>query len=167
MIMSRSPEPLEIKMRRIFPGLRAAASRELGGLIDPGQSLTRLATAFAVGTLLGFFPIPIVDSLLLALLLGRATYFNRSALLAGKVLWNELFVLPLYAPATRLGLALIGGNQPELNGALGSVLGFCVGLAILALAAALVGALLFGLVLGVFHGRFHFALLGLKSQRPA
>ena len=132
--------------------LRQRAQGELRALSDPEQTAVALALAFATGTLLGFLPVPFLDSLLLALLLTRARRLNRPALLAGKMIWNELLVLPLYQPALRLGGLLLGAARTELTGPAAHALAFVLGLGLVALLAAGVGAPLFALAVRVRYG---------------
>lgn len=131
--------------------LARQARRELATLIEPGQTAVPLALAFGTGTLLGFLPIPFVDSLLLALLLARVRRLNRPALLAGKLLWNELLVLPLYLPALRLGGRLLNVAHPGFDGVVANLAAFALGLGLIALLAAAVCGPLFVLALHLYR----------------
>lgn len=139
---------------------------DLGTLADPAQPARALALAFATGTLLGFLPVPVLDSLVLAFLLARSRRLSRPAVLAGKMVWNELLVLPLYGPALRLGDRLVSGTAVQPLGLAGQALDFAVGLLLLALLAAAAGSLLFVLLLRLYHGRARLRPPGVQVTAP-
>ena len=77
--------------------------KEIQDLQNPANSAWKLAAAFALGTLLSFIPLPMLDSMLVGMVLIRFKQVNRGALLMARLLWNDLVVFPLYGPGYRLG----------------------------------------------------------------
>ena len=53
-----------------------------------------IVIAVALGTILGFMPAPFLDSLLVGVIFARFRQINRSALLAARIVWNDLIVVP-------------------------------------------------------------------------
>jgi len=114
-------------------------------LLQGVDSPLGLATAFALGTLTSFFPIPIVDSLLAIGLAARFGRLNKSAIIVARLVWNDLLVMPLYAPGFKLGqwvmVNILGAEAPALpaNAHLLWLLSFVTGVVILAGFAAFSG----------------------------
>jgi uncharacterized protein (DUF2062 family) len=114
------------------------------------QSPGLLAAAFALGTLLSFIPAPFLDTLLVGLIVTRFPQVNRPALLSARFIWNDLIVVPLYAPGFRLGMALLTHAHTP------------AGLEVLAF---LLGALLLGVAATLLSAWLVFCLFSLRSSR--
>jgi uncharacterized protein (DUF2062 family) len=106
-----------------------------------------LAVAFALGTLTSFFPIPVLDSLLAVGLAIRFARLNKAAIFLARLVWNDLLVVPLYAPGLKIGrwvlTAVLGTAEPQaaLHSNFFWLLSFLVGAVILAGFAAFLGFL--------------------------
>ncbi|UCC54689.1 MAG: DUF2062 domain-containing protein [Anaerolineaceae bacterium] len=87
--------------------LRRQLRRELKELCNPAVPPARLAMAFAVGTLLSFIPLPVLDSLLVSLVLVRFRQLNKASLVAARLVWNDLVVLSLAPTSYRLGVSIL------------------------------------------------------------
>ncbi len=74
-----------------------------------------LAAAFALGTLTSFLPLPIFDSLLAVGLAFKFARLNKGAIFLARAVWNDLLVVPLYAPGFKVGQWLVGSLlNPEI-----------------------------------------------------
>lgn len=121
---------------------------ELHALRNPAQPVGELAAAFALGTLISFIPVPILDTLLVGLVFTRLKRINRAPIFIARVIWNDLLVYPLYGPGYRLGSALVvpivSGSQSALGGsAVTAVSSLLVAVLILSIIASSAGYLLF------------------------
>lgn len=72
-------------------------------IISPNQ----YALSFAIGTLISFIPLPVIDTLLASFILLKSKQINKLAFLAARVVWNDLIVYPLYVPSFKLGSSAV------------------------------------------------------------
>lgn len=93
--------------RKASATVRCQLWREILELRSPAASPARLATAFAIGTLLSFIPLPVLDSLLVSLVLVRFRQVNKATLLAARLVWNDLVILSLAPTGYRLGVSML------------------------------------------------------------
>lgn len=116
-------------------------------MLQPGQAPAPLIIAVALGTILSFIPAPVLDSLLVGVILTRYRQVNRTALLAARIVWNDLIVVPLYVPGFRFGMRLLEPffvNSSQLSA---RIIAFSLGLLLLASAATIISAIvMFGFV---------------------
>lgn len=115
---------------------------DLKSFLKMEQAPAALAVAFALGTLLSFIPVPILDTLFVGAILNRYKQLNRAALLCARFIWNDLVVVPLYVPGFRLGMALLKPIVDTDQAFAVSAAAFALGIAVLAVAATLAGTLL-------------------------
>lgn len=109
--------------RKASATVRCQLRREILELRSPAASPARLATAFAIGTLLSFIPLPVLDSLLVSLVLVRFRQVNKATLLAARLVWNDLVILSLAPTGYRLGVSMLPTSMilsadPALTGKL-------------------------------------------------
>ena len=115
-------------------------------LLQPGQTPAPLAAAYALGTMLSFLPLPVVDTLLVGIILARSGQVNKPALLAARLIWNDIVVLPLYVTGFRLGMTFLGTMTIDDSGFAAQFIAFLLGVVVLSTVAALAGiVLIFGL----------------------
>ncbi len=128
---------------------RSQFGQELKELRSPQHSAANLAAAFALGTMLSFIPVPLLDSMLVALIVTRFKQVNRASLFMARLLWNDLVVFPFYGPGYRIGAALLKpfiSANPPLPGwetTARSLLSLTLGSVILAVGLAAAGYSLF------------------------
>ena len=139
--MSKKPwGRIAIKIRRWAGSYLQTRRQEF---LQAADSPPALAAAFALGTLTSFFPVPILDSLLAVGLTVRFERLNKSAIFMARLVWNDLLVVPLYAPGFRVGqyvvTAVLDTQGPILiaHSQFLWLLCFLAGVAILASFAAL------------------------------
>jgi hypothetical protein len=131
--------------------------QELHSPVNPAGSL---ATSFAVGTLLSFIPLPVVDTILLGLVLARFKRLNRASIFIARLIWNDLLVFTLYGPGYKLGTALVmsvlgsDGDLPGLGIRAAPLFGFTTGIVVLSGGMTLAGYLAF--LIGIKLYRAHF-----------
>jgi uncharacterized protein (DUF2062 family) len=129
--------------------VRSLFWQELKELRNPTHSAGGLAAAFALGTLLSFIPVPLLDSMLVGMVLARFKQVNRAALLMARLIWNDLLVFPLYGPGYRLGSAVLApvmaadGDLAGMGTVVAPLLSFTVGSIIIATGVAAAGYVLF------------------------
>lgn len=117
-------------------------SREM---MQAAQSPIGLAGAFALGTLTSFLPVPLLDSLLAVGLALKFERLNKAAIFLARAIWNDLLVVPLYAPGFKVGQFLLGAViSPEAAGdryhpQIVWLASFLLGAAVLATIAAFLG----------------------------
>lgn len=75
--------------------------------LDATESPSKLALAFAVGTLTAFLPLIIVDTFLTLFILARFRQLNKVAVFGARAIWNDFVVVPLYVPGFKLGQFLL------------------------------------------------------------
>ena len=124
---------------------------DLKNLLQPGHDPGPLVTAVVLGTILSFIPAPFLDSFLVGVLVIRFRQLNRAAILAARLVWNDLIVVPLYWPSFRLGLRLLepySANNPTFTT---NVLAFSLGLMLLTAAATFLSAALMLVVVVVLE----------------
>ena len=151
----------------LFPALRNALTRardqfwlQLRELHSPVHSADSLAAAFAVGTMLSFIPVPVLDTILVGLVLSRYKGLNRASIFLARLIWNDLLVFPLYGPGYKLGstliLPIIGPDLeiPGLSVPALPFLGFIIGAVILSVSMALAGYLAFLIGIKVYRAYF-------------
>ncbi len=142
---------------------------ELQELRNPAHPAGSLAAAFALGTLLSFIPIPIMDSLLVGILLTRFKQLNRASLFIARLIWNDFLIFPLYGPGYRLGSAVIGPTMsaqyqvPGVGTAVTPLLSFITGTFILAISVTLFAYCTFLLGICLYRS---FSLPFPSSQQP-
>ena len=127
--------------RELTDKLHQKAVQELRDLAVANEAPAVLARAFALGTMLSFVPVPILDTLLVLFILSRYKHVNRPALLAARVLWNDLVVLPLYVPAVHLGRYVVASLPISDNAHAGTLVAFAIGCFAMAVAAAALSAI--------------------------
>lgn len=164
--MTRHPLDLMRSLQKRCCQSRLSIAEELRLLRDPALPAKQLAAAFALGTLISFIPVPVLDSLLVGLVLTRGKQINRAAIFIARLVWNDFLVYPLFGPGYRLGSALVApltnGPQPILGGsAVTAALSILAATLILAAAAASAGYLLFLLGLRLYRA------ISLAPQRAA
>lgn len=120
--------------------LRQSAIQDLTDLAQANEAPTVLALAFALGTILSFVPVPLLDSLLLLFILSHFKQVNRPALLAARVVWNDLVVVPLYVPGYRLGTNVLASLPFGSAADATPLAAFAIGCLALAVAAAVLSA---------------------------
>ena len=152
MIAATFPNGIRKRFSRRGVILLAQAKDDLAKLMDPTVPGIVLTSSFAVGVILGFLPFPFVDAVVLALLIRYCGRINRPAMLAGKMVWNELLVAPLYFPALRLGSRLLVGFEAQVSAAwVLPVAGFLLGIAVITITAAVASSLVFLLTIRLLH----------------
>ena len=158
--MKYSPSTLLPALRTVIIRAREQFWQDLQELRCAVHPAGSLAFSFAVGTLLSFIPVPLLDTILVGLVLARFKGLNRAPVFMARLIWNDLLVFPLYGPGYKLGTALVLpvlGSDPELPG-LGikaaPLLSFTTGLVVLATGTALGGYLAF--LIGIKLYRAHF-----------
>ncbi len=122
---------------RLHKALNEHILSDLRVLLQPDQAPAPLVVAAALGTVISFIPAPFLDSLLIGLVIARFRKINRSALIASRIVWNDLIVVPLYVPGFRFGMRLVepfSVNDPSF--AL-KLMGFSLGLLFLTTAATI------------------------------
>jgi hypothetical protein len=116
-------------------------------LLKPDQAPAPLIVAVAIGTILSFIPAPFLDSLLVGLIIARFRKINRSALIASRIVWNDLVVVPLYVPGFRFGMQLVEPFSLNVPTFAIKTIGFSLGLLFLTTTATILSAgLMFALV---------------------
>ncbi|MDX1417395.1 MAG: DUF2062 domain-containing protein [Candidatus Promineifilaceae bacterium] len=104
-----------------------------------------LAAAFALGTLTSFLPVPILDSLLAVGLAAKFARLNKAAIFLARMVWNDLLVVPLYAPGFKLGQWVLaswlseGTGEIPIQPHLLLLFSFILGAMVLAVGAAISG----------------------------
>ncbi len=124
---------------------------DLKSIIQPSQPTAPLAQAFALGTLLSFIPAPILDSVLVAVILTRFKQVNRPALLAARVIWNDLVVVTLYMPGYRLGMKMLEAITFDNSALWTRIFAFALGVLTFAMAAAAISALVMFVVFSMLR----------------
>lgn len=114
---------------------------DLKTILQPGQAPLPLILAVALGTMLSFVPAPFLDSLLVGIILARYRQINRPLVLAARMVWNDLIVVPLYVPGFRLGMRFlqilaVDNGTPQVR-----IAGFALGVVALASAATIASVL--------------------------
>jgi len=146
-------------LRKSAERVRILFQQELRELQNPAHSAKKLAAAFALGTLLSFIPVPLLDSMLVGVVLTRFKQVHRAPLFIARLLWNDLLVFPIYGPAYRLGSALLAPllhSSPEMPGvrsAVAPLLNFTLGSILMATSAAAAGYMLFWLAVQLLRLR--------------
>ena len=146
-----------ISWRKAVARARRLFRQELQELQNPVHSARNLAAAFALGTLLSFIPIPVLDSMLVGLVLVRFKQVNRAPLFMARLLWNDLLVFPLYGPGYRLGSALLvplmsaGPDTPGVGTAVAPLLSFTLGGMLVAAGFAAAGFVVFYLGISLYR----------------
>ena len=152
--MHRNPTIRLISLHNSITRARDQFWRELAALGSPLHPAGSLAAAFALGTLISFIPVPVLDSLLVAFVLARCKQVNRAAIFMSRLIWNDLLVFPLYAPGYRLGAQLVRpmvNPEAPLPGIFTSILSFAVGSTILAASASICAFCAFLLVVNLLR----------------
>jgi len=140
-------------LRKGAEGLRSIFWQELKELRNPAHSAGGLAAAFALGTLLSFIPVPLLDSMLVGMVLARFKQVNRAALLLARLIWNDLLVLPFYGPGYRLGSTVLA-PVTAADGVLAAVaplLSFTLGSIIMTIGVVMASYILFLLVIQLYR----------------
>ena len=112
------------------------------GLLSPNQAAGPVLLAFALGTLLSFIPAPLIDSVLVGVILARFRHVNRAALIAARIVWNDLVVIPLYLPAYRFSLSILEDLDQLTATIYLKPMAFILGVSCLALGAVFLGSTL-------------------------
>jgi len=137
----QSDRNITVLARKAAATVRCQLRREMQELRSPAASPTRLATAFAIGTLLSFIPLPLLDSLLVSLVLVKFRQVNKATLLAARLVWNDLVILSIARTSYRLGVSMlptsmISSADPAPAGKLIMLaLNFAIGNQLIAIAA--------------------------------
>ncbi len=127
-----------------------------------------LATAFALGTLTSFFPVPVLDSLLAVVLAAKFARLNKTAIFMARVVWNDLLVIPLYAPGLKVGQwVLTAVLSTETGFAVFHphfllLLSFILGGVLLAVSAATFSFVIISMVAIVYHSKTVKVILGFR-----
>jgi hypothetical protein len=132
--------PVQIKIQFLRQVIDRLVLQDLRSLLNPGQAPAPLVGAAMLGTLLSFIPVPFLDTFLVGFIFARFRNVNRAALLAARVLWNDLIVIPLYLPGFRFGMSLL---EPHFADSLGLPVqagAFLLGLFALTLLATCISA---------------------------
>lgn len=129
------------RLGKYLAELISALVQDLQGLSQPDQTPGPIASSFALGTLLSFIPAPVLDTMLVGIILRRAKRINRPALLAARLVWNDLLVIPLYAVGYRLGTSIIALGPDTGSRTIPVAIAFLLGLLLLALIASSFSAL--------------------------
>lgn len=155
--MQWHPRNLLRRLRQSIHLAHGQLVRDLAELRNPSLPASGLAAAFAVGTLLSFIPVPLLDTILVAAVLARFRQLNRASLFMARLIWNDLLVIPLYGPGYRLGSAVVQaliGAEPQLPG-LGyspaPLFSFLTGAVLMSSWATIFAYLLFFLALKVYR----------------
>lgn len=122
---------------RLHKALNEHILSDLRVLLQPDQAPAPLVVSAALGTVISFIPAPFLDSLLIGLVIARFRKINRSALIASRIVWNDLIVVPLYVPGFRFGMRLVepfSVNDPSFGL---KIMGFSLGLLFLTTAATI------------------------------
>ncbi len=127
--------------------------RDLKQTLRFDQSSSLLILAAVLGTILSFVPAPVLDSLLVGFILTRFKQVNRPILLAARLLWNDLLVVPLYMPGYRLGLLLLEPLAFNFGPTGTRLAAFLIGVAILMSVAAIISAALVVLLVATVRRR--------------
>lgn len=109
MQISQTVTNIFTKVTKSIPSVRTLKEMALAQareLTNATQTPAQLAKSFAIGTTIGFLPLPFVGPFLGAYLSTQFKQLNRAAIFAAMALWNDFVVLPLYAPGYKLGLFL-------------------------------------------------------------
>lgn len=128
-------------------------------LLQATDSPLGLAAAFALGTLTSFLPVPILDSLLAAGLAVKFARLNKAAIFLARMVWNDLLVVPLYAPGLKLGQWVLTAVLGTPAGQLAAhphfllLLSFILGVTVLATFATTFGFVIVLLIAKVVHSR--------------
>jgi uncharacterized protein (DUF2062 family) len=109
-------------------------------LFQPDQTPAPLVIAVALGTILSFIPAPFLDSLLVGLIIARFKKINRSALIASRIVWNDLIVVPLYVPGFRFGMQLVEPFLVKEPTFTIKIIGFSLGLMFMTTLATILSA---------------------------
>ena len=135
-------------LQRLYGLIKRHLLSECVVLLLPGQAPAPLVVAVALGTTLSFIPAPLLDSLLVGVIFARFRQVNRSALLAARIVWNDLVVVPLYVPGFRFGMRLLDPFTVNDTTLAIKVTAFSLGLVFLTAAATLLSvALMFALIM--------------------
>lgn len=81
--------------------------------LDATESPSKLALAFAVGTVTAFLPLIVIDTFLTLFILARFRQLNKVAVFGARAVWNDFVVVPLYVPGFKLGQFLLEGLLGE------------------------------------------------------
>lgn len=156
--MHRKPKANHLQLRKAFARARIQFSQEIQELRDPAHSAAKLAAAFALGTLLSFIPVPVLDTILVGMILARFKQVNRAPLFMARLIWNDFLVFPLFGPGYKLGSALLEslmGIDTELPAgvdmAVNPLLSFMLGGVILAVSLTLLGYFAFLLAIKLYR----------------
>ncbi len=119
---------------------------------------SRVAGTFALATAASFSPIPMSDVVLGALLVSRFKR-NRAVVMLALAIWNDLVILPLYAPALKLGHGLVGmlgllsAESGMAQQALATAAAFVLGTLLLSLAVSTTAFVAIWISVGVARSR--------------
>jgi len=127
---------------RIHEAINQHIVSDFKDLFQPGQAPGPYVTAVVLGTMLSFIPAPLLDSLLVGVIFARFRQVNRAALLAARIIWNDLIVVPLYWPSFRFGLRLLEPYSANNSTFTIKVLAFSLGLLLLTAAATFLSAMI-------------------------
>ena len=120
---------------------------DLKVMLQPGQAPAPLIIAVALGTILSFIPAPVLDSFLVGIILTRYRQVNRTALLATRIVWNDLIVVPLYVRGFRFGMHLLEPFFVNSSPLSLRIFAFSLGLLLLASAATIISTIvMFGFI---------------------
>lgn len=120
---------------RVRGAIRRHVLHDLKVMLQPDQAPASLVTAVALGTMLSFIPVPVLDTLLVGVIIARYRRVNRSALLIARFFWNDFVVVPLYVTVFRLGMRLLDPFFANNTTITVRVFAFSLGLLIVASAA--------------------------------
>jgi hypothetical protein len=132
--------PKNTLVYRLHHGLDEYILSDLRVLLQPDQAPAPLVIAAALGTILSFIPAPFLDTFLVGLIIARCRKINRSVLIASRIVWNDLLVVPLYLPGFRFGMQLVEPfslNEPTFAI---KIIGFSLGLLFLTAVATILSA---------------------------
>jgi hypothetical protein len=146
-ISETAAAPIQIKIQFLHQLIDRLVLQDLRSLLSPGQAPAPLVGAAILGTMLSFIPAPFVDTLLVGFIFARFRSVNRSALLAARVLWNDLIVIPLYLPGFRFGMSLLEPHFQNTSGLQVQAGAFLLGLFVLtSIAASVSGVVMFSFI---------------------
>jgi uncharacterized protein (DUF2062 family) len=166
-LMQWHPHCLLRTLCQSIDSARQQFARDMVELRDPALPARQLAAAFAVGTVLSFIPVPLLDTILVGAVLARFRQLNRASLFLARLIWNDLLVFPLYGPGYRLGSAvvqaLIGAepNLPVLGYSAVPLFSFVTGAVLMSVWATLSAYLVFLLVVKTFRSHHQLARGGI------
>jgi uncharacterized protein (DUF2062 family) len=143
-------------LRVMVAGIAASTRKDLENLVQPDQARLPLALAVGMGTLISFIPAPLLDTILVGVILTRFRQVNRPAIIAARMVWNDLVVMPLYLPGYRLGARVIGPAATERPEIATEIAAFLIGTIVLAVAATAASILLTAAIFALLDSRRKF-----------